>query len=106
MHLLILTDLEYFPNILLFQDWGGFFNLTMTFREDSDIVMPYGRLVRREEGGGEGEEERRRRRVRGKTRLAAWFVSRCKTRSKREDLVQVQEQEQEKEQEQEQELHN
>jgi len=37
--------------------FAGVFNLTMSYRRDADIVVPYGKVVPREAGPGGGEEE-------------------------------------------------
>ncbi len=75
-------DLQLGPN---------FFNLTMSYRLDSDILAPYMMTV--EKGAEEAaraesvEEARRRVRTRRKHRLVAWFVSHCDTQSQREVYV-------------------
>ena len=57
-------------------DLGGVFNLTMTYRLDSDIVMPYGWFYPK-------TANINKRKVKpinyaqGKTKLVAWFVSNC-----------------------------
>ncbi|SPP78615.1 alpha-(1,3)-fucosyltransferase C [Drosophila guanche] len=84
-------------------DEGGFYNLTMTNRLDSDVVWPYGQLQDIETGAvvapsaqvhwrqqptkGEGNDTSASRLWRGKTKMAAWFVSHCKTLSRRENLT-------------------
>lgn len=82
----------------------GFFNWTMTYRLDSDIVhrdsygvfVPYQRnLPSRYPIPRRGETEERKAILRnpstvdvsGKTKLVAWFVSHCNTTSKREEYV-------------------
>ncbi|KAG7264392.1 hypothetical protein CRUP_024997 [Coryphaenoides rupestris] len=37
--------------------FAGVFNLTMSYRRDADIIVPYGKVVPREAGHGGGEEE-------------------------------------------------
>ena len=62
-------------------EWDNFFNLTMTYRHDSDVFLPYGRVVRAK------DEQKRRIGGKKKKQLAAWLVSNCKTHSGREHLV-------------------
>ena len=72
------------------------------FREDSDIVMPYGQVVKKNMNGknefvsdilaGKAGSEILAGKtgseiLAGKTGLVAWFVSHCHTTSKREVLV-------------------
>lgn len=66
-------------------DWNNFFNITMTYRSDSDIYMPYGRIKRKPRNEEQGLSLEM---VEKKTNLAAWFVSHCSTLSKREVVVQ------------------
>jgi hypothetical protein len=40
----------YHPRETYFPDWDGYFNLTMTYRTDSDIFMPYGQVSERKSG--------------------------------------------------------
>ena len=54
----------------------------MTYRRDSDVFMPYGRIVEQPQYG-----ENKYHRHTNKTGLISWLVSNCKTRSKREVLV-------------------
>jgi len=76
----------------------NFFNWTMTYRWDSDIVTSYGWI----EPNGNGSaplhpnpEEMERyldepspvNYAEGKTKMAAWFVSNCNSQSGRQDLV-------------------
>ncbi|XP_066953058.1 alpha-(1,3)-fucosyltransferase C-like [Macrobrachium rosenbergii] len=60
------------------------FNWTFTYRLDSDVPCPYNRVYRlrtpRPVPAGKNYAS-------GKTKLAAWFVSNCATRSGRETLV-------------------
>lgn len=62
---------------------NGFFNLTMTFRFDSDIQWPYG-VVEPNEPQFHQEVENY---AKGKTKLVAWFVSNCESHSMREKYV-------------------
>ncbi|XP_017009342.2 alpha-(1,3)-fucosyltransferase C [Drosophila takahashii] len=82
-------------------DERGFYNLTMTYRLDSDVVWPYGQLLDIETGAVVAPSERPHWRKppasfndsvvwdlwSGKTKTAAWFVSHCETLSKREILA-------------------
>ncbi|RUS91521.1 hypothetical protein EGW08_000742 [Elysia chlorotica] len=62
----------------------GQFNLTMTYRLDSDIPYPYGRLQMRDV-----PDTRDLDKVYSRKRFqVAWLVSHCTTSSKREDYVQ------------------
>ncbi|KAH8419770.1 hypothetical protein KR009_002291 [Drosophila setifemur] len=78
-----------------------FYNLTMTYRLDSDIVWPYGQLVDTETEAVVAPARNPHWRKppasfndsviwdlwEGKTKMAAWFVSHCNTLSKRETLA-------------------
>jgi len=82
-------------------DEFGFYNLTMTYRLDSDVVWPYGQLIDTETGALVAPSVSppwRKRPVAfndsviwnlwsGKSKMAAWFVSHCETLSKREILA-------------------
>ena len=62
------------------------FNLTMTYRLDSDIPIPYSRFKK----VGNGKEQSSRHLVnhaQGKSKKVAWVVSRCDTDSNREEYV-------------------
>ncbi|XP_064555573.1 alpha-(1,3)-fucosyltransferase C [Drosophila montana] len=81
----------------------NFYNLTMTYRLDSDIVWPYAQLLDMETGApvapslqphwreppalGSWNDSTVWRLWPTKTKMAAWFVSHCKTLSKREQLA-------------------
>ena len=74
------------------QEWQGFFNLTMTYRLDSDVTVRYGRTEpfanRGNDINGEMHIHNKHDRYRNDSRkLVAWFVSNCNTHSKREDYV-------------------
>jgi len=69
--------------------WNHFFNITMTYREDSDIFMPYGEVVTRNRATSPAVHLAGSKILKGKTGLIAWFVSHCRTTSRREDLVEV-----------------
>ena len=63
----------------------------MSYRSDSSIYLPYGQVIpvnvpqaNRKEGDTFSHDMWI---IRNKTRLAAWFVSNCHTKSKREDYV-------------------
>lgn len=60
------------------------FNWTMTYRQDSDIFYPYGQIVERTERSAMKDYTEI---FRKKKHSIVWFVSHCKTRSKREDYV-------------------
>jgi len=63
----------------------GLINWTVTYRQDSDVVLTthYHRINRTTEG----KPSERYDYSANKTRLVAWFVSNCKTDSKREEFV-------------------
>ncbi|XP_071080732.1 alpha-(1,3)-fucosyltransferase C-like [Haliotis cracherodii] len=64
--------------------WRHRFSLTMTYRLDSDVPSPYGRLVHRDvyQEGVDVKET-----VEQKSRAVAWFVSSCLTLSRRGEYV-------------------
>mmetsp|Transcript_27355 Transcript_27355/g.41394 ORF Transcript_27355/g.41394 Transcript_27355/m.41394 type:complete len:446 (+) Transcript_27355:104-1441(+) len=65
--------------------YNDFWNWTMTYRTDSDIVRPYGYFekVQRDEATTNQSLSYLARRP----KLVAWMVSHCSTRSRREDYV-------------------
>lgn len=78
---------------------NGIFNWTFTYRLDSDVVQPYGWI---EPTGAFGMKPRVKEiepalhaamadtsRGAGKSKLIAWFVSNCDTKSKREHYVEA-----------------
>ncbi|XP_057371281.1 alpha-(1,3)-fucosyltransferase C-like [Daphnia carinata] len=74
----------------------GLFNWTMTYRRDSDVIQPYGWVQptgpfklrpELEEINGEMALSATRKPTTKKTKLIAWFVSNCQTRSLREKYV-------------------
>lgn len=76
----------------------GLFNWTMTYRRDSDVIQPYGWVQpigpfklrpQLEEINGEMAQAATRKSAIKKTKLIAWFVSNCQTRSQREQYVNV-----------------
>ncbi|XP_070506558.1 alpha-(1,3)-fucosyltransferase C-like [Chironomus tepperi] len=79
---------------------ANYFNLTMTYRLDSDILWSYGKIIDKrtnkvlapdrnvEWRNPESVEDKDiHSLVSMKTKAAAWFVSHCNTHSKRENLV-------------------
>ncbi|KAK7105599.1 alpha-(1,3)-fucosyltransferase C-like [Littorina saxatilis] len=66
-----------------FPGWAGVFNFTMSYRLDSDIFFPVGMLIRKELPPRKNYVAIAAR----KTKMAAWFVSNCRTQSKRELYV-------------------
>ena len=69
-------------------DFNNTFNITMTYRRDSDIYDPYGYLV--EKTPMEKYMYLRngtRNYAKGKSKMAAWFASSCDVQSKRQDYV-------------------
>ena len=65
---------------LNYTPFNSHFNATMTYKSDSDIVFPYGFVQPLEMAKGYVIPTT-------KTKLIAWFVSRCSTESKREHYV-------------------
>ncbi|XP_045120149.1 alpha-(1,3)-fucosyltransferase C-like [Portunus trituberculatus] len=61
------------------------FNLTFTYRRDSDAFNPYGQLFLRRHPLPLPAKPINY--AKGKTKMAAWFVSNCHTKSRREDFV-------------------
>ncbi len=78
-------------------DVNGLFNWTMSFRQDADFYLPYGRIVQVKEHPPPGPEldelirkygEDNKHLVGNRTATnAAWFVSNCNTPSQREILA-------------------
>ncbi|XP_048247331.1 4-galactosyl-N-acetylglucosaminide 3-alpha-L-fucosyltransferase FUT5-like isoform X3 [Haliotis rufescens] len=66
-------------------EWHGQINWTMTYRSDSDIFYPYGRVNRR----GDFLTTDYTSLAEKKTKKVAWVVSHCETDSKREDYVRL-----------------
>ncbi|CAG7721288.1 unnamed protein product [Allacma fusca] len=66
--------------------FNNVFNQTISYRLDSDIYAPYSRLLPRslEEINNYARVSET---IKKKTKMAAWIVSHCVTKSKREDLV-------------------
>lgn len=69
-----------YPGIQNFSHWDNFFNLTMTYRRDSDVFMPYGKVVAQRNKDFQIKHWKKRH-------LVSWMVSNCKTNSRREILV-------------------
>ena len=59
------------------------FNATATFNWDADIRVPYGKCVKL----SRPKSTKPAGMAKGKTKLVAWFVSNCKTPSRREEYV-------------------
>jgi len=76
-------------------EFADFFNATMTYRTDSDIYWPYGYVERLSNAPVTDAEVALARSnltknyAEGKTKLAVWFVSHCKTDSRREFYVHI-----------------
>ncbi|KAK4878324.1 hypothetical protein RN001_010830 [Aquatica leii] len=66
-----------------FAPFNYFYNWTMTYRSDSDIQFPYETFVKKDTGYVLPTTDF----VQNKTKLMAWFVSRCQTVSKRELII-------------------
>ncbi|CAH1801061.1 unnamed protein product [Owenia fusiformis] len=64
------------------KQFNDVFNWTITYRSDSDILNPYGQLAKKKM-----DFNLTKNFARGKDKLIAWFVSDCKTQSKREVIV-------------------
>ena len=62
----------------------GFFNLTSTFRTDSDFPIQYLRLIKKKRTSKQSNFSHI---LQPKKKLMAWFVSHCKTESRREDYA-------------------
>jgi len=81
-YIFLIQESPAYPGNINIADWNGYFNLTMTYRADSDIFMPYGQVSVRS-----SKTQNNQVPWKSKTKLAAWFVSHCVTLSKRENLV-------------------
>lgn len=68
------------------ENYSDFFNWTMSYRSDSDIQLPYGRIYAKQHILNTPDNNFYRRNL-NKTKLVAWMVSHCKTPSKREGYV-------------------
>ncbi|XP_013395623.1 alpha-(1,3)-fucosyltransferase C [Lingula anatina] len=67
----------------MYSFWQMGFNWTMTYRQDSDIPIQYGSIMRREKPMKRDFVDVAKR----KSKLVAWFTSHCQTFSRREDYV-------------------
>ncbi|KAK0044821.1 glycoprotein 3-alpha-L-fucosyltransferase A [Biomphalaria pfeifferi] len=65
--------------------WRYAFNLTSTYRQDSDIFWPYGGLKYSDWTANRSPELERK--AKNKTRMAAWLVSNCRAPSLRAEYV-------------------
>ncbi|XP_067673183.1 glycoprotein 3-alpha-L-fucosyltransferase A-like isoform X1 [Haliotis asinina] len=74
----------YNPRAIKRADWVGRFNWTLSFRLDSDVVSTYSRLILKEDFVDNANYTDI---VLKKTRSVLWFVSHCKTQSKRKEYV-------------------
>ena len=94
----ILFSIEPLQNCGGLTDWeyealGGFFNATASFRSDSDIVVPYGMLERREDnarddsGADEQESGWQNDMLLKKSRSVLFVTSHCATDSGREEVA-------------------
>ncbi|KAL1463916.1 hypothetical protein MTO96_027125 [Rhipicephalus appendiculatus] len=63
------------------------FNWTMTYRKDSDVYVPYGRIVPRNDTATTATTRDMRAIWKSKSKTAVWMVSHCLTDSKRELFV-------------------
>ncbi|EFX66759.1 hypothetical protein DAPPUDRAFT_64409, partial [Daphnia pulex] len=66
------------PEYLNTSQLGNFFNWTLTYRWDSDMVMPYGYQLM---------SVQKMNYAAGKTKMAAWMVSNCGSHSNRKEMV-------------------
>ena len=64
------------------RNFQSIFNLTMTYRRDSDVPLLYGKVVPRDPG-----EPWQPKNLAKSRKLVAWFVGNCDTKSKRELYV-------------------
>lgn len=78
-------NLEAPPNTALLPNVEDLiFNLTATYRHDSDIYLPYGQLIARNH---DFDFKYNNIDIRYKIKPIVWFVSNCHTQSHREDYV-------------------
>lgn len=80
----------------VYANMGGLFNWTMTYRWDSDVVHPYGWFEPKgsiplhpteEEMSNLLAEAHLVNYAASKTKMAAWFISNCRSMSGRDDMV-------------------
>ncbi|XP_023343120.1 alpha-(1,3)-fucosyltransferase C [Eurytemora carolleeae] len=75
------------------EEFQSFFNLTMTYRRDSDIFSPYGEMTsirtdsRDNISGGKMDKKELNFKTIDDRKLVAWVVSHCQTDSQREEYV-------------------
>lgn len=67
--------------------WQNFFNWTFHYRRDSDIMQPYVLFKKRHQNSTKNQEDVLEDLVKKKNKTIAWFVSHCKTESRREKYV-------------------
>ncbi|XP_046638191.1 alpha-(1,3)-fucosyltransferase C-like [Daphnia pulicaria] len=85
------------PEYLNTSTLGNFFNWTLTYRWDSDMVMPYGYvrptgnvpLHPSENQLKQFMSDQKVNYAVGKTKMAAWFVSNCVAKSSRNEMVKI-----------------
>nr|XP_037286029.1 alpha-(1,3)-fucosyltransferase C-like [Rhipicephalus microplus] len=63
------------------------FNWTMSYRKDSDVYVPYGRIILRNATSATAKTRDMRTIWKSKKKTAVWIVSNCQTESKREVFV-------------------
>ncbi|KRZ97204.1 Structural maintenance of chromosomes protein 1A, partial [Trichinella sp. T8] len=64
----------------------NFYTKTMTYRRDSDIQIPFG-YVQKRKSPRPFDSDSWYQLAKGKTKMVAWWVSNCRTPSKREEYV-------------------
>ncbi|KAJ8687799.1 hypothetical protein QAD02_023593 [Eretmocerus hayati] len=70
--------------------FAGYFNATATYQHDSDVVYSYADVLPLESVNDVGQgldAESVRSILKGKSRMASWYVSHCKTNGRREKYV-------------------
>ncbi|KAJ8681957.1 hypothetical protein QAD02_017749 [Eretmocerus hayati] len=86
----IFVALESPANRYISSRFDSFFNATATYQSDSDILWTYSDVVQIASNGTEGVRDNQikiEKLVKKKSRVAAWYVSNCNTKSKREKFV-------------------
>ena len=78
-----------YPGIGNFSVWEDFFNITMTYRLDSDVPLLYGSIERNKHIKKilPVKTKQKKQFIKQKKHLIAWLVSNCHTQSKRELLI-------------------
>ncbi|KFD63550.1 hypothetical protein M514_01618, partial [Trichuris suis] len=85
---LFLLHSPYYTSSELFQQLGtNFYTLTMNYRRDSDVHIPYGYFKQRNKPLASSTWENIRKEVASKRKPIVWFVSKCVTPSAREFYV-------------------